>query len=665
MKRPARASGRSILVEPLEPRTLLSGDDLFVRFAAGESASAQRSVLEALGASVVTKYPDGPELISPGKGISAASAIQKLDTNPGVVYAAPDSTIHIASTPALPNDTNFGQLWGLNNANNVDIDAPEAWQVTIGTPSTIVAVIDTGIDLNNPDFAGKIWTNPGNDAAEGYPNDLHGWNFITNTPNVQDDDGHGTHVSAIIAAVGDNNYGVIGVDPKAQIMPLKFLDANGNGSTSDAVSAIYFAVQHGAKVINASWGGVDSSAPLDDAIAYANAHNVVFVTAAGNDGTNNDIFPSFPASYRQPNELSVAAVDRNGNLASFSDYGPSTVDLAAPGVDIISDVPTSIDPSGLQDLSGISMSTAYVSGVAALVSGLAPQLTAAQVVQRLDATTKALPSLAGLTISGGIVDAYNAVAESPSQVASPGSNSVVVTAGLPDLTPGASSDTTLQAWILGTDEFFANQGATPTGFIDGLFATADGRFPTSTELQYWTEVYDSGTATRFQIADAFLTSPEARLTEVARWYQQDLGRTASLASLELDPGVNALAAQLVTGTADDVVRAEILSSPEYLTDHGSSPSSIVQGYYANLEGRAADPGALASLVKQFRKHVSAFNIVRGLQASAEVQRTKVAIWFAQDLGSTETLAQLKVDPTIQSLASDLTELKVVKAATKH
>ena len=112
-----------------------------------------------------------------------------------------------------------------------------------------------------------------------------------------------------------------GSAPAVQIMPLKFLDANGNGSTDDAVAAIYFAVNQGAKVINASWGGVDYSGPLDDAIAYANAHNVVFVTAAGNDGTDNDFVPSYPASFRQPNELSVAAVDQDGNLASFSNYG--------------------------------------------------------------------------------------------------------------------------------------------------------------------------------------------------------------------------------------------------------------------------------------------------------------------------------------------------------
>ncbi len=157
-------------------------------------------------------------------------------------------------------------------------------------------------------------------------------------------------------------------------MPVKFLDANGDGTTDAAVSAIDFAVDHGARVINASWGGIDYTQPLYDAIAYANAHNVVFVTAAGNDGTDNDVVPSYPASLHLPNELSVAAVDSNGQLPSFSNYGPNTVDLAAPGVDILGDYPTALSASGLQVLSGTSMSTAYVTGVVALLEGLHPGL---------------------------------------------------------------------------------------------------------------------------------------------------------------------------------------------------------------------------------------------------------------------------------------------------
>lgn len=619
---------------------------IFVRFTADAPASDQQSALRALSASVVTSYPDGPELITLGVGISPSDAIKDLEADPGVDYASPDATIHAEAVAGLPNDPAFGQLWGLNNSNNVDIDAPEAWGVTLGNPSTIVAVIDTGIDLNNPDFAGKIWTNPVNDAGAGYPNDVHGWNFIDDTPDVQDDDGHGTHVSAIIAAVGDNNYGVVGVDPSAQIMPLKFLDANGNGSTNDAVSAIYYAVNHGAKVINASWGGVDYTQPLDDAIAYANAHNVVFVTAAGNDGTNNDVVPSYPSSFRQPNELSVAAVDRNGNLPGFSNYGAATVDVAAPGVDIVSDVPTSIDPSGFQDLSGTSMSTAYVSGVAALVAGLNPGFTAAQIVQRIDSTAKPLPSLTGKTISGGMVDAYNAVVATGVTATAGATGS-----GVPSFSAGSGTEADIQAAILSSDEFLDDHGGTANGFLTGLYEDVLGREPDDSGLQGWLAIYGSGAETRYEIALAFLTSTEGRETEVARWYQRDLGRTSTLDALKADPGVAYWANLLVAGAGDNTIQATIMSSPEYLAGHGGTPSTIIQGFYEDLLDREPDPSGSAGWVNQLDQGLSPFAVIRSFQGAPEAADTLIAGWYSEDLGRAGTIAQLKTDPGVQGWAS--------------
>jgi thermitase len=643
MKRPTKTLRRKFVVEVLESRSLMSGStsDIFVRFTSDDPLARQQAALRSLGASVVTSYPDGPELIKLGRGVTPSSAVAKLEAESGVVYASLDSTIHVASVPILPNDPALSQDWGYNNPNNVDIDEPEALGVTVGSSSTIIAVVDTGIDLNDPDFVGKIWTNPRNDAKGGYPNDVHGWNFINNTPDVQDDDGHGTHVSAIIAATANNNYGIAGVDPAAQIMPLKFLDANGNGTTDNAVSAIYFAVNHGAQVINASWGGVQASAPLQDAIAYANSHNVVFVTAAGNDGTDNDNVPSYPSSYREPNELSVAAVDRNGNLPSFSNYGATTVDLAAPGVDIVSEVPTSIDPSGLQDLSGTSMSTAYVSGVAALVSGLNPSFTAAQIVQRLDSTTKALPSLAGKTISGGMVDAYNAVV----------GNSVPVAAGA--MNPTLSSQADVHASILASDEYFAAHGGTEDGFLTGLYENVLGRDPDPAGLQYWEGVYNSGTETRLQIAQSFVTSLEGRLTEVAQWYQQDLGRTASLDELKADPGVLSWAEQLVQGAGDDTIQAEILSSPEFLADNGSASVPFVQAIYQDLTDRAADDTGLSYWEGQLSQGVTPYQMIRSFQTASEVADTLIATWYSEDLDRPGPIAQLKDDSGIQGWAGDL------------
>jgi thermitase len=659
MKSPSKAHRRRLAVESLEPRALLTGypdgmwplpnpgpdTSIFVRFADDDPPAHRQSALRALGASVVTSYPDGPDLITLGDGISPDAALKQLRADPGVQYATPDSIIHATAVAGGPSDPAYGQLWGLNNSNNVDVDEPEAWGVTLGNPSTIVAVLDTGIDLFNPDFAGKIWTNFANDASQGYPGDVHGWNFINNTPDVRDNDGHGTHVSAIIAAIGNNNDGVVGVDPSAQIMPLKFLDAQGNGSTDAAMSAIYYAVNHGARVINASWGGVDYSAPLANAIAYANAHNVVFVTAAGNDGTNNDVIPSYPASFRQPNELSVASVDRFGNLAGFSNYGASTVDLAAPGVDIISDVPTSIDPSGLQLLSGTSMSTAYVSGVAALVAGINPSLTASQIVHRLDSTAKPLPSLTGRTISGGMVDAYNAVVASG--VSTAGSTPV---AGLPILTPGASSQADLHASILASDEYFSVHGGTAVGFLAGLYVDVLGHVPDPAGLQQWAVAYNSGTLTRFEIARAFMTSPEGRVAEVARWFQTDLGRSTALEILEADPGIGAWANLLLQGWGDNTVEAAIMSSFEYLAGHGGSPFPIVQGYYQDLTGRAADQAGQSYWAGLLYQGLAPFNVLRTFQATPEVAQTRVATWFIQDLGRTASLDQLKANPGIQSLA---------------
>jgi subtilisin family serine protease len=197
---------------------------------------------------------------------------------------------------------------------------------------------------------------------------------------------------------------VAGVDWNAQIMPLKVLDSTGSGTDAEIVSAIDFAVQHGARVINASWGGGPPSQAVANAISYAGSQGAVFVTAAGNSGTNDDAAPFYPASYRLPNEIAVAAINQAGGLAGFSNFGAKTVALAAPGVNILSTV-----PGGYAYMSGTSMATPYVSGVVALVAALNPSDTAAQLVQQVLSTTKPLPSLAGKTTTGGIVDAARAV----------------------------------------------------------------------------------------------------------------------------------------------------------------------------------------------------------------------------------------------------------------
>ena len=424
MARSARRVRIAPRLEALERRALLSGDawlardadpatSVLIGFRDGASAKVEAAVIRSIHGQVVATYPNGSVLVATPSPSQRDLALAELPRLAAVRYAEPNSTIHVENTAT--NDPGLSTQWALDSTNYAGIDAAAAWGVTQGSSSTIVAVIDSGLDLTHPEFAGRVWTNAGevngkpgvDNDGDGLANDLHGWNFLTNTSDVSDDNGHGTHVSGILAATGNNGIGVAGVNWKAQIMPLKFIGADGNGSVDDAIRAIYYAVDHGARVINASWGGGDHVQTLTDAISYANVHNVVFVTAAGNESVNNGVRRSYPADDRLPNTISVAAIDINGALASFSNYGATTVDIAAPGVNIRSTV-----PGGYATYSGTSMSTPYVSGVVSLLVGLHPELTAAQLVQRVLNAAKPLPSLQGKVITGGVVDAANAVNDS-------------------------------------------------------------------------------------------------------------------------------------------------------------------------------------------------------------------------------------------------------------
>ncbi len=313
--------------------------------------------------------------------VSVAESIETYEDNPEVEYAEPDFVLNPSVSPK-PNDTDYSQLYGLNNTGqtagtpDADIDAPEAWDITTGNAGTIVAVIDEGVDISHPDLNDNLWVNtdeiPGNnrdDDNNGYVDDVNGYDFANNNASVYDPDPvtgrgdeHGTHVAGTIAAEGNNGGGVTGVNWDARIMSLKFLGNNG-GYTSDAVEAINYAVKNGAKISNNSWGGGGYSQSLRDAIARADAQGHLFVAAAGNAGSNNDSTPQYPASYNLPNIVSVAATDKNDGLASFSNYGATTVDLGAPGVGIRSTLPGNKYGS----YSGTSMAAPHVAGVAALL----------------------------------------------------------------------------------------------------------------------------------------------------------------------------------------------------------------------------------------------------------------------------------------------------------
>ncbi len=311
---------------------------------------------------------------------------------------------------ALPNDPGMNQLYGMTK-----INASAAWNLTTGSRSVVVGVVDTGIDYNHPDLAANVWTNPGeiagngiDDDHNGFVDDVHGYDFVNNDSNPMDDNGHGTHVSGTIAAVGNNSLGVVGVNWNTSVMALKFLSASGSGYVSDAVRAINYATMMksrynvNVRVLNNSWGGGGYSSALDAAISASNSAGILFVAAAGNSGTNNDATPQYPANYSAGNVISVAATDQNDSLASFSCYGASTVDLAAPGVGIYSTVPN----NRYAVYSGTSMATPQVSGVAALAWAYKPTATVAEIRNALLQGVDKISSLSGKVASGGRLNAY-------------------------------------------------------------------------------------------------------------------------------------------------------------------------------------------------------------------------------------------------------------------
>ncbi|MEX1230625.1 MAG: S8 family serine peptidase [Planctomycetaceae bacterium] len=350
-------------------------------------------------------------------GISVDQALAWYRDSTYVMQAEPDYQLTLDAVP-LPTDTFWTDMWGLNNTGqnggtfDADIDAFEAWQTTTGNRSIIVAVIDSGIDYTHPDLAANIWINAdeiaGNgvdDDGNGYIDDIRGYDFANNDADPMDDNGHGSHVAGTIGAIGNNWRGIAGVAWNVTLMPLKFLDAQGSGFVSDAVRAIDYAVANGAQISNNSWSGGGYSTALFQAISRAKDAGHLFVAAAGNNGVLVESSPSFPAALDLDNILSVAATDRNDQMASFSNYSQSAVDLAAPGVSIVS----TFRGGGYAIGSGTSMAAPHVAGVAALVWGLHPEWNYEQVLEQVMGTVDPLSSLEGLTSSGGRLNAARAV----------------------------------------------------------------------------------------------------------------------------------------------------------------------------------------------------------------------------------------------------------------
>lgn len=313
-----------------------------------------------------------------------------------------------------PDDSSFGSLWGMHNTGqtggvaDADIDAPEAWNIATGSREVRVAVIDSGVDTAHPDLASNIWSNPGeipgngvDDDGNGFVDDVHGWDFFSGDAIPQDDEGHGTHCAGTIGAAGNNRAGVAGVCWQVSLVAIRFLGPDG-GSTSDAIESVYYATSLGVDITSNSWGGGDESVLLEDAIRSSGEQDILFIAAAGNDGTDNELFPHFPSNYSVDNLISVASTAANDQRSDFSNYGKTLVDLAAPGSSILSTL-----PGGRYGyMSGTSMATPHVTGALALAKSIAPLLRAADLKRKLMETADVVPALQDYCVTGARLNAH-------------------------------------------------------------------------------------------------------------------------------------------------------------------------------------------------------------------------------------------------------------------
>jgi subtilisin family serine protease len=359
---------------------------------------------------------------------STSALVNELESLSEVFYAEPNYLYSINGfESSAPVDPMYGKLWGLKNTGanepdkngnisttpgvaNADIGAEKAWSITRGSKKVVVAVIDTGIDYNHPDLKNNMWVNekeiPGNgidDDGNGYIDDIHGWNAEKDNGNPMDGNAHGTHCAGTIGAEHNNDNGVAGVMSDVRLMAVKFLSDSGSGSLADAVEAIDYATKMNVDIMSNSWGGGGYSQTLFDSITAAKNKGIVFVAAAGNDNSNNDSRPSYPAGYQVDNVISVASHTAQDTVSSFSNFGKRSVHVAAPGSNILSTTPG----DKYKVFSGTSMATPHVSGVIGLLIAETGRMPVLDIRERLMATTVPVATYRKTTAAGGRVNAYN------------------------------------------------------------------------------------------------------------------------------------------------------------------------------------------------------------------------------------------------------------------
>jgi thermitase len=370
------------------------------------------SVGRVLGGVVASRFDSDPNLLVVKKDLNIETVYTELYKSDLVEYVEPN---YIYRTDLVPNDPDYAKTWGLKNDNQsgVDINVEKAWDITTGSDDVVVAIIDSGADLNHPELRDNIWVNekelngkPGvDDDGNGYIDDVHGYNFAEDKPEPIDDNGHGSHVAGVIAAKGNNGEGLAGINWNVKIMPLKFITKEGTGSAESAIKAIDYAISKNVKIISNSWGGSGASLALKEAVQRAADHGILFIASAGNNGLDNDTSPHYPSNFYLPNIISVAALGKDGALPDFSNYGLTRVNVAAPGVEIYS----TYKDGGYETMSGTSMATPHVAGVAALVLAAHPKFSLSELREKMMSSVKSLDSLKGKISTGGMIDAFKAV----------------------------------------------------------------------------------------------------------------------------------------------------------------------------------------------------------------------------------------------------------------
>ena len=344
---------------------------LLVGFEKGVAKERQGRILSAVEGRLSKRFAAvrGGRLavVRPRSGVALDALRKRLSRHPDVAYAEPDF-FQFASAERTPDDPFYTLDYALvDSPDDHDIDAPEAWGTRTGCAK--VGVLDTGIDTDHPDLAANVYksddkpNNGKDDDKNGYVDDTYGYNAIAGKGSGEDDNGHGTHVAGIVASRGNNANGNSGLCWSAKLVAVKFMNSRGKGSTSDAIDGIEYAVKKGLKVINCSFGSSSKSSALHDAVDYAQDKGALLVVAAGNDSENIDKSPTYPASFTDSNILAVAASTSEDTLASFSNFGSDSVDVAAPGDQIFS----TYLGGGYKTLSGTSMASPYAAGLAAML----------------------------------------------------------------------------------------------------------------------------------------------------------------------------------------------------------------------------------------------------------------------------------------------------------